>query len=357
MSGSRRAARAPRAPRVPRTGRAPRPPRRPWATALAAAAAVLVGVPTVVALVVAGFAAHLVSTFDDRATTIDRAFPSELGRPPVDESGALTVLLLGTDSAGTSPTDAAPGVATPASRTDTVMLVRVPADRSEVVVLSVLRDSWVDVPGHGSAKINAAHAWGGVPLVVETVEALLGVRVDHVATVGFEGFAGMSEALGGVDVVSERSFSAGGHDFDAGVNHLAGDRALDFVRARAPFADADHQRARNQQAFVRGLVSGLLDRGTLSDPVAVSGFVGVATEHLAVDPGLTPRRLVEIGWGLRDLSPSGIRTATVPTAGGGVSDDGQSYVSLDPDGVRSLGDALRADEVGAWLDGRAVSAP
>jgi LCP family protein required for cell wall assembly len=313
--------------------------RRRWIAVTAWITGVVVGLPTVGALFVAGYLGHIASTYGDRTTTIEQAFPAEVDRPVADETGALNVLLLGSDTREAGA----------AGRSDSMMLVHLPADRRAAYVMSIMRDSWVDVPGHGMAKINAAYSWGGVPLTVQTVEQLLQVRVDHVAEIDFAGFQAMTDALGGVDVVSEKAFTVKGHDFVAGPNHLDGRQALDFVRARHPFADADHQRVRNQQAFMRGLIDGVVDRGTLSSPAAVSDFVGAVTEHLSVDPGLTFGRLVEIGWGSRSLSPSAVQTFTLPTAGGGVAADGQSYVQLDVDALYPLREALQDDTLGEYL--------
>lgn len=82
------------------------------------------------------------------------------------------------------------------------MLAHVPADRQHVYLMSIMRDSWVEVPGHGRAKINAAYSWGGVALTTETVEQLLDIRIDHVAEIDFAGFEDMTDALGGVTVDS-----------------------------------------------------------------------------------------------------------------------------------------------------------
>lgn len=314
--------------------------RRPWVVTTVVALVVLVGVPVVAALVGFGYLVHLASTFDDRATTVVGALPEYDGRPGVDADGALNVLLLGSDTRGRGD----------AGRSDVMMLVHLPGDRSSIEVLSIMRDTWVDVPGHGEAKINAAYSWGGVPLTVQTVEQLLEVRVDHVAEIDFEGFRGMTEALGGVDVVSERAFSAGGHEFRQGLNHLDGDAALAFVRERSSFADADHQRVRNQQAFLEALAHGVISRGTLTDPGRVSTFVGATAEHLAVDESLTPPRLAEIGWSARGLTPGSLHAVTLPTVGGSVSADGQSYLAVDPDGLDRITAALQAGE--ALPDGR-----
>ena len=202
------------------------------------------------------------------------------------------------------------------------------------------------------AKINAAYSWGGIPLTVQTVEHLLDVRIDHVAEIDFAGFSGMTDALGGVTVQSRTAFSARGHEFTAGANHLDGDAALAFVRERYAFADADHTRVRNQQAFMRGIVDGLLSRDTLTNPGRVQDFVRATSEYLSVDAGLTVRTMVDLGWSLRDVRPSDLRTFTMPTAGGGTTPDGQSFVSLDEHDRAAISTALRSDDLQRWLDDR-----
>lgn len=332
----RRAARPARA--AHRRGR-----KRPFLVALLATLGSLVGVATVLAVVASVFVGGLARSFDARTDTIEDVFPG--GTRPAAVDGAENILLIGSDSRRS----AGPDGQAAGGRSDTLMLLHVPADREAAYLMSIMRDSWVDVPGHGTAKINAAYSWGGVPLVVETVEQLLDARIDHVAEIDFSGFRAMTDALGGVTVRSSTAFDAGRYHFTAGPNRLDGAEALAFVRERHAFADADHTRVRNQQAFMRGVVDGLLSRGTITDPRRIQDFVAATSDHLAVDPGLDFRTLVDLGWSLRDLRPSDLVTFTVPTAGGGTSADGQSYVALNPLAVQSLSRALRSDDLPAWL--------
>src|SRR5690606_3044864 len=114
-------------------------------------------------------------------------------------------------------------------RADTIMVVHVPADHETVQVMSIMRDNWVPIPGRGEAKVNAAMAWGGMPLMVETVESLIDTRIDHVAVIDFESFKGLTEAVGGVTVDNPRSFRAvSGQRFEEGEITLIGDDALAF---------------------------------------------------------------------------------------------------------------------------------
>lgn len=328
--------------------RSARPPRRrrPFLVALVATVGSLVAIAGVVAVVASIFIGGLARSYDRETETIADAFPG--GARPVATAGAENVLLIGSDSrAGSGVDDGARG-----GRADTLMLAHVPADRKAVYLMSIMRDSWVDVPGHGTAKINAAYAWGGIPLTVQTVEQLLDIRVDHVAEIDFAGFTGMTDALGGVTVDSPQAFTTSepdAHHIVAGPNHLDGEEALAFVRTRYAFADADHTRVRNQQAFMRGIVDGLLSKDTATNPGRIQDFVSATSRYLAVDPGLTFRTLVDLGWSLRDVRADDLHTFTMPTAGGGTSPDGQSYVAVNTGAVQSLSASLRSDDLERWL--------
>ena len=91
-----------------------------------------------------------------------------------------------------------------------MMLMHIPENRENVYVMSIMRDTWVDIPGQGEHKINAAMAFGGVPLVVETIEGMFDTRVDHVAIIDFAGFKELTDALGGVEINNPAAFSASG---------------------------------------------------------------------------------------------------------------------------------------------------
>src|SRR5690606_2503774 len=140
-------------------------------------------------------------------------------------------------------------------RSDVMMLVHIPADRSGVYIMSFPRDLYVDIPGHGKDRINAALAFGGVPLTVTTVENYTGVPIDHVALIDFEGVKSLVDSLGGVEVDVPQDFESGGHRFTEGTQHVDGEQALAFVRARKNFADGDFQRNRNQQSLLKGIAA------------------------------------------------------------------------------------------------------
>lgn len=321
--------------------------KRPVLVALLATVGALVGVATVLAVVAAAFVGSLARSFDTHTESITDPFPA--GDRPAPSGGAEDVLLIGSDSrAGLDPDgDHAAG-----GRSDTLVLAHVPADRRHVYLVSIMRDSWVDVPGHGQAKINAAYSWGGVPLTVQTVEQLLDVRIDHVAEIDFAGLQDVTDALGGVTVQSPQDFTARGHHFVRGANRLDGEQALAFVRERYAFADADHTRVRNQQAFLRGVFNQVVSRGTLTNPGRLQEIVTATSEHLAVDPGLDAATITRLGWSLRGVRPDDLVTFTMPTAGGGTTPDGQSFVRLDEHDRAAISSALRSDDLQRWLEDR-----
>jgi LCP family protein required for cell wall assembly len=322
--------------------------KRPLLVALVATLGTLVGIAVVVAVVASVFVGGLARSYDAGKDVIPEPFPT--GPRPAPKHGAENVLLIGSDSRSGSNPDGDHRTFDIGGRSDTLMLVHVPADRQDVFLVSIMRDSWVEVPGHGTAKINAAYAWGGVPLTVQTVEHLLDVRIDHVAEIDFAGFAGMTDALGGVTVDSPGTFDARGHSYAAGPNHLDGDAALAFVRERYAFADADHTRVRNQQAFMRGVLEGVLSEGTMTNPGRIQDFVTATSRYLSVDEGLTFPTLVDLGWSLRGVRSEDLTTFTLPTAGSGSSPDGQSIVTLNTLAVQSLSQALRSDDLPGWLE-------
>jgi LCP family protein required for cell wall assembly len=260
----------------------------------------------------------------------------------------VDVLLLGVDD--TAPDDSWADGAT-GVRSDTVMLVHVSADRSSVQVISLLRDTWVDVPGHGEAKLNAAFSWGGAQLTVRTVEGLLGVEVDHVAVIDFSGLGAFADALGGVPVESPVAFDSRnmpGFSYTAGPNVVAGDRAVAFVRERYAFPDADFQRVRNQASFVRGAVTRLHEVATTQDLQTFAAVDDSSRVTAAVDSELTALTAVEIGWSLRAVDGHAVTTATLPTASTDTR-DGQSVVMQDVDGIARLRDAIRQDDVAEFI--------
>ncbi len=294
---------------------------------------------------VAGYAFSLSSTFDSRETLED-VFPEEVHRPPEPETAAQNILLLGSDtrqSIGGS-------LAESRGLTDVIMVAHIPADRSGIQVMSIMRDSWVEIPGHGEAKINSALSKGGMPLVVQTVESLIQSRIDHVAIVDFNGFKHITNALGGVDIdvpVAYRARPYNNAYVEAGTHHMNGDEALAFVRERYSYRDGDYQRARNQQIFIKSVLAETLTVETLSNPVTISNLVGAIAPHLATDEGLDSGYVASLGFELRNVRVDDVDFFTMPTAGIG-TERGQSIVLVDWTELEEVRAAFKNDTLGEY---------
>lgn len=306
----------------------------------------ILAVFVVIAGTVAVYAASLSQKFES-SETLTEVFPDERNRPaPVKEeeeaAAAQNILLLGSDTRGkiSGSLGSASG-----NRSDTMMVVHISADRQNMHVMSIMRDSWVTIPGHGEAKMNAALAYGGVPLVIQTVEGLINTRIDHVAIVDFTGFKGITDALGGVTVnnpIAFNSFHMKGHRFEQGPLALNGTQALAFVRERYAFQDGDYQRVRNQQAFIKAVMDKTLSRETLTNPVTISNLVGAIAPYMAVDEGLTSGYAAALGFELRDIRSDDVTFFTMPTLGTG-NVRGQSIVRVDFDQLKIIQEHFRAD--------------
>lgn len=270
---------------------------------------------------------------------------------PEPEPTALNILLVGSDSRVNARAAAASG-ATSDQRGDALVLLHIPADRQHIYGISIMRDLWVDVPGYGAAKVNAGLELGGVPLMTRTVEALLGQPINHTVMADFEGFAALTDALGGVDVDIRQAFQGTVDDyvyFPAGVNRLNGLQALAFVRERHAFADGDFQRVRNQQIFLKALMAKMATEGGLWDKNTVKQLVATVLPHVTVTPGLTVETLEQLAFSLRATPPGNAQFFTLPTAGAGFSWDGQSIVRQNPAATAAVSAALASGTLGEYI--------
>jgi LCP family protein required for cell wall assembly len=227
-------------------------------------------------------------------------------------------------------------------RTDTIMLVHVPGlgSSAPTTMVSLPRDSYLDIPGHGSDKINAAFAIGGAPLLAQTVEQATGIRLDHYAEVGFDGFAALVDAVGGVTMCPTEPISdpLAGIDLPAGCQKLDGRNALGFVRTRAtPRADLD--RMIHQRELMSALLHRAVSPSVLLNPLRWYPMAHAVTGSLSVDQGDHIWNLARLGWALH----GSITTTTVPIGEFTGSDSG-SVVVWDSEAAGRLFGALAADD-------------
>jgi LCP family protein required for cell wall assembly len=266
------------------------------------------GALSVVVLFVAGTAWGFTSYIND---TIGRVNAGTAGTPA---SGPLNVLLAGVDqrSGLTRHQELALHVGNDvSSNSDTMMLIHVSGDRSRVTVISIPRDSWVNIPGHGFNKINAAYGLGGPKLVVQTVEANTGLTVNDFIQVNFLGFVRVIDALGGVNICLPFAVDDpySGLHLSKGRHHVSGITALEYARDRHSFATSDLARIQDQQRLLSSMLSEAISSGTLGNPVKLDRFLRAALAAIKVDQGLNVAALADQ---MRGISPGDVRFMTVP---------------------------------------------
>ncbi|MGY4708110.1 LCP family protein [Mycolicibacterium sp. CBM1] len=328
-----RAPRAPAHPPVP--PQAPRPKRKKrWGRRIFATLTVLVVVAVVGCVGTAvwiDFALRRVAVFD------------YAGRPAT--GAGTTWLLVGSDSRADLTPEQQAELATGGDlgngRTDTILVVHIPAlgSGAPTTLVSIPRDSYVDIPGYGKDKINAAFAEGGAPLLAQTVEDATGLHLDHYAEVGFDGFAVLVDALGGVDVCPADPIDdpLAGIALPAGCQTLDGRNALGYVRSRAtPRADLD--RMVHQREFMAAVMHRASSAAVWVNPWRWYSVPHAAVGSLRVDDGDHVWDLAQLGWALHGSTTS----LTVPI-GEFTSSDSGSVVVWDADAAQQLFQALRTD--------------
>lgn len=279
-------------------------------------------------------------------------------RPAVAESKGATFLLAGTDRRSNVPTTGsgaeAPAWVYGAQRSDTIMLVHLTNDGERGYVVSVPRDSWIDIPGHGKAKANAAFSWGGPALFVEAIEKLTDIRIDNVAVVDWSGLIGLVDALGGVEMTFASETVGKGHTWSAGTHTLTGEEVLDFVSERYRLSNGEFGRIQRQQAILRSIANSLMSQDVLASPATALATAKAITASLSVDESLGMKDIVQLALRAKDLRPRDITYVTVPHKGNGWVDD-QSVVFLDTAKLDGFFAAVKADKLEQWIEKNGAS--
>ena len=238
--------------------------------------------------------------------------------------------------------------------TDTMMIVHVPADGTKATLISLPRDSYVDIPGFGQAKLNSAYVdgynntagsvntkrAGGAKVLINTVQNLTGLTVDHFVQVDLLGFYRISNAIGGVDVnmCAAVTDAGSGVNLHKGVNIIKGTQALAFVRQRYNFPNGlgDLDRVERQRYFLTAAFRKLTSGGVLLNPIKLQNLLNAIRSSLYMDSTLDPLGLARQ---MQNLSANNIVGKTIPTDGFANNAAG-SVVVVNPAQVRSFVNAL-----------------
>lgn len=332
---------------------------------------IAVAIIAVLVLVITGFAWRSVDSLRSNLATI-----GGLGLGGAKD-GAVDILLVGTDSRtdahgnplSQAELDSLRAGEEIASNTDTIILVRVPNDGSSATAISIPRDAYVDVPGIGKSKINAAYgatketerqkliedgesektaekesSQAGREALIKSVANLTGVTVDHYAEIGLLGFVLLTDAVGGVDVCLNAAVDEplSGAKFPAGEQTLSGANALSFVRQRHNLPRGDLDRIVRQQVFMASLVREVLSAKTLTSPSKINQLTAAVKRSVVLDSDWD---IIEFATQLQDLAGGKVRFETIPVVDiNGMTDYGESIVQVDPKAVRKYVAGLAGEE-------------
>ncbi len=284
-----------------------------------------------VLILMAGGVLWAVGYFDDMVNSLVTGMPVEAFE------GRINVLVLGTDTREGEGT----------ARADTIMMCSVDTEKNLISILSIPRDTRVDIPGHGFDKINSTTIYGGPAMTMRTVSGLLGVRISKYAMIDYEGFKNLVDALGGVTMdVQHRMYhydpqDRGAYTIDIrpGLQELDGDKALQFVRFRS-YPLGDIQRTEEQQKFLTALIKEVLQPATVVKLPKI-----LLKTYGDVDTNLSLMEMKELAEAASKMSASTVVTQTLP--GKFLNYDGVSYWEADPLQSRQIVAAIMEGQAGS----------
>ena len=252
-------------------------------------------------------------------------------------SGPLNYLLIGSDLRAADPESG--------QRSDTIVIAHIPAGLDRAFLVSIPRDLQVEIPGHGTDKINAAFSYGRTQLLSATLTQLTGVNFDGAAIIDFSGFQKVVDLLDGVTMcVDTRTRSIHTNRlFDVGCQQMSGAVALDYARQRYDLPGGDFDRQRHHQQLLKAIMVKASDRGLASNPLKVDQLIRAVGSSLTVDTnGLALQDLVFSMRGMRGSDLAGLQVPAHADSMGGTS-----YALLD-EPATGLFAALSNAEVADW---------
>lgn len=259
------------------------------------------------------------------------------GAKSVDfERGIVWVLALGSDA---RTGDVMEGNA------DAIELIGLDFAHGNAVAVAIPRDTWMRLPGDGLDRINAGlHEPDGPKVMARAVESLVGIAPDYVVTTGFDGFADLVDAVGGLRVHSDLAFDppGGGAPVVAGMNSFDGSEAVEFARARVVLPRSDFDRMANHQELLLGILR------RLRESEDQEGFLeeGTWTALSALDTNLSPLELYRLAQAVTTLEPRRVTRCVLPATPD--VEFGADILYVDLARAHAIGDDVRTD---ARLDG------
>ena len=288
---------------------------------------------------------------------------SGIDKRPEKKSTAMNYLLVGSDTReGLSKAELKAlrvgSVATAAGkRSDTMLLVHISKARDKAVMISIPRDTFALIPEHTSksgklipavySKINSSFNWGGAPLLIQTIEEMTDLKIDHYIEINFAGFARIVDSIGGVEICTKKDIDDPKSHLvlEAGVHTLNGIESLKYVRTREFDGMGDLGRMQRQQAFMSAVLRKATSAGVLLNPVTMASFINSSLSAVTTDSELKNSDLIALAKQMKSLSTSSVRTLTVPLSNLNYYSNGvTSAVLWDPVLAPQLWTRLREDQ-------------
>jgi LCP family protein required for cell wall assembly len=238
-----------------------------------------------------------------------------------------------------------------------MLLVHISKARDKAVMISIPRDTFALIPEHTSktgklipavhSKINSSFNWGGAPLLIQTIEEMTDLKIDHYIEINFAGFARIVDSIGGVEVCTKKNINDPKSHLvlEAGVHTLNGIESLKYVRTREFDGMGDLGRMQRQQAFMSAVLRKATSAGVLLNPVTIASFINSALSAVTTDSELKNSDLIALAKQMKSLSTSSVRTLTVPLSDLNYYSNGvTSAVLWDPVLAPQLWTRLREDQ-------------
>ena len=239
--------------------------------------------------------------------------------PALDGSKPIFILVLGSDSRPGTPVDR--------GLSDSIHILAINLAKKEVTILGIPRDSWVPIPGRGSAKINSAMAAGGPPLAIQTIESLTGIKFDYYAVTSFSGVENAYNDVGGltIDVPFPMHDPYSRADFNQGVQRLNGHDVLAFARDRHSLNSGDFGRSEDQgRVLIATLTQLRKEYG--KNPSILLDYIGAGLQNVQTDLPLS--EILNLAFTALSFNPKRVTNLVVPGSTG--FEGAQSVVHLSP---------------------------
>lgn len=266
------------------------------------------------------------STADGAYESVDRSGASSKGQVKLSDQEPFCILLLGVDTGELGRTEQ--------GRSDTMMVATVNPSSNESLLVSLPRDTYTEIVGHGTQdKMNHAYAFGGAAMSMDTVENLLDTPINHYITINMQGIETLVDGVGGIEVNNSFEFTYEDRTFTKGKQELNGEDALKYSRMRYDDPNGDYGRQKRQRQIITGVAKQVLSAEVLTNYRTILTTMG---ENVKTDLTFTDMRSLMGGY----RSAFG-NIKSDQLKGEGFMQDGVSYQRIDPNELKRVQDELK----------------